>query len=572
MNNKNEDINSYYTAAAFIFLFIGPLVIYKPAYDYTIIKNITGYLFCILLSAAFIIRKKNFAFNRLTFFPFLFFAVWTLLSAVKAPFGHGAAKQLEEYLLYFLIFICAANVKVEKKWVYFWLGAGFTASVIAIGQFFGRLKYPVSTFGNPNFFAGHIMMLIVIAAAVFFASAVKNKERLALAAFLVVSSAAVLITKSRAAVFAVAFGVSTVLFLIHGQESFALKKWGGYIFMAAAALIFFPRIQYWVHTNVRIYLWQGAFEMIKGSPAAGWGLGNFVFFYPYFRVKEYFLQPEATATTTHVHNEYLHIWTETGIIGLFLFLLLAGAVIFHLVKTAKKGGGEDILFLGIAGGIAAVLADNIFSTNLRNPSTAMYFWFLMGLSSGRLVKKAIDVDISKILWYTICFASLVMCVFTSFYRILPEVYLKRGIWAGEKKEVREAVDNYLIVSSINPYNYISRYKLAYIYGETGQLEEAKKVYLEIQNNIFPNFAKINANLGTIYLRMGLHEKALYYYKRAEWFNPYDIDVLCSTASIYFQSYDNIQKGLEYLNKVLAIDPGNGYANRIIGMLDEEGGI
>jgi len=312
--------------------------------------------------------------------------------------------------------------------------------------------------------------------------------------------------------------------------------------------------------------------MIKKNPITGWGLGNFVFFYPYFRIKEYFLQTESTPTTTHAHNEYLHIWSETGIIGLLLFLSLVGILIFLLVKSIKNKSIENVFFFGVTGALLATLIDNIFSTNLRNPSTAMYFWFLMGLTAGKLKQEQISFNISKILWYSTLFASIIMAVFTSFYRILPEVYLKRGIWAKEAGNTKEAIRNYLVVSCLNPYHYISRYKLAYVYGEIGQIEESKKVYLEIHQKIFPHFAKLDANLGTLYLRQGLYKKALYYYKTAEWFNPYDIEVLCSIASIYFVFYKDVPKGLSYINRVLALQPNNKYAKNVMKMLKEEGKI
>ncbi|HNS32794.1 MAG TPA: O-antigen ligase family protein [bacterium] len=574
MNNikgRSEDVKAYCIAAGFIFLFIGPLLKYKPAYDYVIVKNITGFLFCILLSAAFILKNKVFNFNRHSFRVFLLFAGWILLSALMAPVKHGAAKQLEEYLLYFMIFVCAMNSVIEKKWFYFWLGAGFIASLLAIFQFFGELKYPVSTFGNPNFFAGHIMMLIVISFSAIFSETIEKKERAAFIVFLAAAFTALILVKSRAAIFATFFGISTVMLIVNSKGSF-IKKWGFFIFLFAVAVFLFPTIHNWFTTNIRVYLWRGTLAMIKRNPVTGWGLGNFVFFYPYFRIKEYFLQAESTPTTTHAHNEYLHIWSETGILGLFLFIALLAVIVFLLRKSVKKDCFENIVFIGVIGGFAAVLIDNIFSTNLRNPSTAMYFWFLMGLSAGKIKQQETSLDVSKILWYTILLVSLVMCVFTSFYRVLPEVYLKRGIWAKDNGNAGEAIDNYLVVSSINPYNYISRYKLAYVYGETGRLEESKKVYLEIHNGIFPHFAKLDANLGTVYLRQGAYTEALRYYKWEEWFNPYDIDVLCSIASIYFIYYDDVEKGMKYINRVLVRDNANVYANNVIKMLKEEGKI
>ena len=568
---SREDSRIYCLVAGFLLLFIGPLVKYPPAYDYVIVKNLTGFLFCILLSASYIMGRKSFGFNRNTFIPFLLFSAWILFTALKAPFKHGAARQLEEYILYFMIFACAMNVRMEKRWIYFWASSGFIASLIAIFQYFGNLRYPVSMFGNPNFFAGHLMMPLIISFAAALSPDFEKNEKKALCAFLAAGFFALLLVKSRAAIFSTFFGISTVMCL-STDKSNPLRKWGGYAVLFLAVALMLPTIRQWFLTNVRIFLWKGTVEMIKKNPLAGWGLGNFVFFYPYFRIKEYFLHPESTPTTTHAHNEYLHICSETGIVGLLLFIAVAGSAIFFLARKLRRDSSGDILFMGVVGSLVAVLADNIFSTNMRNPSTSMYFWFLLGISAGKRINRETGFDFSRILWYTILIVSLAMAVFTSFYRILPEVYLKRGIWARESGDVKGAIDNYLMVSSINPYNYISRYKLAYAYGEAGMLEESRRTYLEIHRKIFPNFAKLNSNLGTVYLMMGQPEKALYHYGIEEKLNPYDVDVLCSTASIYFIYRNDVKKGLGYIKKVIDIDPGNKYAENVIKMLKKEGKI
>ena len=51
-----------------------------------------------------------------------------------------------------------------------------------------------------------------------------------------------------------------------------------------------------------------------------------------------------------------------------------------------------------------------------------------------------------------------------------------------------------------------------------------------------------------------------------------MDVLCSTASIYFIYSNDVKKGLGYIKKVIDIDPGNKYAENVIKMLKKEGKI
>jgi len=555
-----------------IFLFAGPLIRFTPAYDYTVIKNIAGYLFCILLSALFIIKKKGFAFEMKNLTVFILFAAWILFSAFSAPFGYGAAVRLEEYILYFLVFICASNMEFNKNDFYIWIAAGIIASFTALFNFIGPRKYVVSTFGNPNFFAGHITMLTVLASAMLFSKEIKKIERVFLIVLIAVAFLGILATRSRAAISAVLLGTATLLFLINIKGPF-IKKWSPYIAVLAAGALSYGHISRWITTNIRWYIWNATLDMVKVKPLAGWGLGNFAFFYPYYRIREYFLQPEATPVTIHTHNEYLQMLSETGIIGLLLFLSFIAVII--TVAVRYKAGNRDsasLIVKGCIAGIAAVLADNFFSTNLRNPSTAMYFWFLLGITAGHARKQEIDFKISRSLWYTAGAAGFIMCVFTSVYRIAPDIYFKRGVWAKEDGNLRTAIDNYLVVCSMNAHNHEAWYKLAFAYGESNKLEEAREIYLKINKYIFTHFAKTDGNLGTIHLREGNPEKALYYYKWAEWLNPYDKDILCSIASIYLMFYNDAPKAVPYLNKVLTFDPENGYANRIINLLKAEGKI
>lgn len=566
-NNKTDIYKICKSSALFIFLFIGPLILFKPAHDYTSIKNIAGYVFCILLSTAFILQKKRFRGERRTLVLLKAFFIWLICSSLIAPYGYGATRILENYLLYLLIFIIALNIKIEKRDVYLWLSAGFIASVMALCNFMGSERYVLSTFGNPNFFAGHMLMVFPLACALFLSEDNKQGERWILFAVALLFFISILASRSRAAIFASLFGLSTLIFLRY-KKSAIIKKYSGYTTLLILSALFFPKFYYWLTTNIRWYIWSGTIKMIRVIPISGWGLGNFPFFYPFYRIREYFLQTEAAPITTQVHNEYLHLWVETGLIGLIIFLALVLFIIFYSAK--KKGesrGFEDMCLSGCIAGLSAVLIDNIFSTNLRNPSTAMFFWFLLGVCAGYIGnKEEVNFSVSRYLWHTIAITSFVLSLFTSFYRIIPDVYYKRGVWAKEKGDYQTAIVNYSNTCIINAYNYEVWYKLAYIYGRTGNTEKAETLYLLINNHLFPHYAKTDYNLGVIYKDKKEYEKALYYYKWAEWLNPYDTDILCALASLNIVFLNDSDKAMDYINKVLTIDPKNEYANRIKGLL------
>jgi O-antigen ligase len=544
----------------------------KSAYDYTLIKNLTGFLFCLFISFYFLLKKKEFELSKFIYLPIIFFT-YILISCFYAPFKFEAGRNLENFLLYFLIFLVSSNLEIDKKIFYIWIVAGMIASVVGIFQFYGPRHYAISTFGNPNFFAGHIIMVLCLSFSNVlnwdFSKREKYSDFLKLLDILclIFGFWALTVSKSRAALMALIIGISVVWYVNYREEKTFIKYF--FILLCFFILaILSPKIIFWYKTNIRNYLWTGTWRMILKKPVFGWGFGNFIFFYPYFRVKEYFRQPESTPVTNHPHNEYLEIWSELGIVGLLLFLIF----IFTIIIGGLKNKNSKIFLPGIIGGIISVLCDNIFSTNLRNPSTSMYFWFLLGLTFKYTKLEKIDFKFSKYIWYLIFSVSLIMVIFHSYLRIYPQIYYKNGVVAKEEGDYQEAIENYLIACKLNPYNYECWYKLAYAYGMVGDYKKAEEIYLNINKYIFPHFAKTDANLGTVYLKLGDIEKAFKYYKIAEWFNPYDEDVLCSIASIYLVYYNNIEKAVEYLKRVLKINPENIYANRTIALLKKEGKI
>ncbi|MCM8769840.1 MAG: O-antigen ligase family protein, partial [Candidatus Omnitrophica bacterium] len=542
-------------AALLTFFAGGVLGLFKPASDYTLIKNVMGYVFCLLTAIAFIFEKRTFSFSRVGLISFIVMAIWYLYAALTAPCGYAAAGSLELFLLYFLIFLLAAQYQPEKTWVYFWLGSAFIAVVIALVQDAMPSHYGISTFGNPNFFAGHMLIPLLLATSMLRQKKLPPPEITFLILFLVCGLTALFLSRSRAAIAGFFFGLACFAFFVFPKKGkSAWKAYGGLACFGIITYLMWPMIQKWFLSNIRYYIWKGTWRMVTVKPVLGWGLGNFQIYYPWYRFREYFRQAESTPVTNNPHNHYLEIWCETGLVGLLIFL---GFIILLLWLTQRisqsqetylvsdsmagsrkrnkqpdKAKGRDsviaetfsidqIVSTGLAAGVAAVLADNLFSTNLSNASTAMFFWFSLGILAGTRGKNYLaSLSFSKYLWVVIAISSYIMAVFVSYYRITSQVYLKRGIWAKEARQYKAAISYYTIACQICPSDYVTWYKLAYVYGETGQLAEAKKIYLHINNFLFPHFAKTDMNLGTIALKQGNISEALFYYRWAEWINPY----------------------------------------------------
>lgn len=127
----------------------------------------------------------------------------------------------------------------------------------------------------------------------------------------------------------------------------------------------------------RMKLNQVALNMIAAQPLLGVGINTFVDVmrqYDTTGVTYYFPQP--------VHNVYLLVAAETGLVGLGLFLLLMLMTFREGVQAAKT----DDRFLSacaiaILSGLVVLAVNNLADVHLRTDVLYALFWLLIGLAA-----------------------------------------------------------------------------------------------------------------------------------------------------------------------------------------------
>lgn len=206
-----------------------------------------------------------------------------------------------------------------------------------------------STFINPDFLAGYLLLTLPVTASLL-AACTERSARLLLALAAALQSAALMLSASRTGIIALGAGM-----LLWG----ALIYWSGagrgrrnraigtlVIILAAALFASVPAVSRLVkpayalqppafshpissksgvpaavaksHSLLfRLYTWSGTLDMIKSNPIFGVGIGNFTTAYPRY---------EITAFTAHAHNSMLQWASETGLPGLLLLLALPAAM------------------------------------------------------------------------------------------------------------------------------------------------------------------------------------------------------------------------------------------------------
>ena len=104
-------------------------------------------------------------------------------------------------------------------------------------------------------------------------------------------------------------------------------------------------------------------NMVKDDVILGIGIGNYpLLIKKYTNVYEltHYLQVY-TLTRHHLHNLYLQIFVETGIMGLSAFVFWLVCIVKYLVRSLKslENSRHYLLFVGLMGGVIVYLFNNL---------------------------------------------------------------------------------------------------------------------------------------------------------------------------------------------------------------------
>jgi len=317
-----------YLTDILVFLILGTWILEKSKIQNPKSKiKIKNSKFIFLLAAVFIFLLANcfFAKNQgAAIYKLVKITEFSLLGFYVAKNNYGlriANYGLILAVIYSSLLAIAQFIKQSSVGgIFWWLGERtFNAGTpgIAKTDFFGHLLLrPYATFPHPNVLAGFVLISFILSAPF-----VYQKNKLLFAFYFLISTVTLFISFSQAAWLV---GLVVGLWALRNLK---IKKWlkrlvcGGTIFLLIFYLIKVP-----IFTEEsffqRLELAKNALQLIKQNPLIGAGLNNFIVNLPKFQKGQIlWLQP--------VHNIYLLVAAETGIIGLIIFL-------WFLFLTFKK--------------------------------------------------------------------------------------------------------------------------------------------------------------------------------------------------------------------------------------------
>ena len=262
-----------------------------------------------------------------------------------------------------------------------------TSDAAATAEFAGVARSAGGSDENPTT-AAH--MLLVSTALLLGLFAALPKLRVAIGAALIVCLGALALMAARSAVLGLLPALALFLFALRRERVFPLVL-TGLVALGIAALVISPALferaaalADWGRDPTLFrrttYLAVG-FDLLQQSPVWGIGPGNFPL---YFVGDDYRFLPGRTPVMRELHNTYLDVAVELGLVGLGLFLALVGTALVQVQRALGAFNTNRAAALALLLALVALLIASFFMPN----KDMRYLWLLLGLAfqCGRLAR------------------------------------------------------------------------------------------------------------------------------------------------------------------------------------------
>jgi len=561
---------------------------------------------------AFIFEHKINGFGRI---PGYYTAIWS----------EGLRNNLYIIINCILTYYISANLnrdeKTIRKILFISYIVAFISSSYAIMQYFDiepiwpqiinpyGIKRCVSTFGNPVFISSFLVLLIPLAFSSFIFTK-SSYEKFLYAVLIIDMIFALFCTMARSSWLGLA--VAFVILCAGFKETIVInKKWMIAVVIALCLVMLIPAKwenktqpfgSYMINrvTSIasieksgaaayqRFLIWLSASDMAKERPILGVGWGLFELYYPFYQ-QRYLIEQKLNFRThaNNAHNVFLENLSQTGIVGLGIFLWLVVCIVkfgFHQIKILKNGF-QRTAAIGIFAGICGMLVDNILNVSLYFVIPGFFFWLNLGIlaSFGAEEKKAVPVH--KSVKFTALIAGvLAVIAITSYVRIFAaekNYFTGFGLVKRQDIPLERSVKYLEKAHSLHRLEVNNNYEMANAYARmsgqfryNGAIEKAD----EYQNKAIwaykealaanPGYDEIYFNMATVYSQRKEHDLSVENYRRSVFINPYSLEGIMMLGNIYLTRGQYKEARDVYIHATL-ISPANKDAWNNLGYVDNK---
>ena len=287
--------------------------------------------------------------------------------------------------------------------------------------------------------------------------------------------------------------------------------------------------------------------MIKDRFILGSGLGTFDYRSLKYQAEFFTLDgnrdiyPHGFAI--QAHNEYLQLWSELGMIGLFCFLWILFSyyrtILIHFRKMKEK---DKALTIGLTGGVTAILIDALFGFPFQLPASLSLFWIFLGLTGAQIniinarekenviqiktkenpgknqiITQYEGINIKKIMLSIFVIASMVVLSLLLIKPFMVHVYWYHGNQQVAKGRYNEAIKYFEKGLKWNPWQGQLYYFIGNILTGRNITQLALEYYQEAER--FTDYHYLPQNIAANYLKQGKVSNAIPYLEKAIQYQP-----------------------------------------------------
>jgi len=289
----------------------------------------------------------------------------------------------------------------------------------------------------------------------------------------------------------------------------------------------------------RIAIWKFTWMMVEDNPVLGSGLGTFQSNSLRYQA-EFFDQDDNRdkypyGIADKVHNEYLQLWAELGIIGLMVFLWIIIQYFVSGIRFLKKGKKHDnmqfALVTGLMGAVMAILIDAVFGFPLHLPASVSLFWLIVAFTFV-LIKKDVtastdNVKIAKdknknaddrsrnsknsylqlkYLLFPVIIVGAILLMILVYRPFVAEVHEYYAIQNIQRGNHNRGIEHYEAALKMNPYFGMAYFNIAQILQQKGFYTITLNYY-EKAEKLFDH-PDLPEKLAYMYIKEGSTEEAI----------------------------------------------------------------
>ena len=459
-----------------------------------------------------------------------------------------------------------------------WLGGSFCAIVYGILQYsggVGQLMVPhmqrvMSTFGNPIFFAAHIVITLPLAAGLWFASR-RKIARTFLSVFILAALAALFFTGTRAAYIGLAAAAAVFIFAAIPTKRTRVIAVSALVL--AATVFFLSTEKLWNRQQAHGLIWRDTVTMWLQNPWTGTGPGTFHIYFPKYASDELKrIWPTGQFIVNDAHNEFLQYLSETGVVGLGIFIWVLTAFFVGTWRLSRVSGYRRRMALtGAAAACVGLLTQNIFSVDMRFIVSAASLFLTMGFAASyrdEWVERRITTTAARGMGLALV-ASAGFLVFSKVlepYRAQQKVASAPDFFDEKVLEPAKTIADLQELAKKFPDKASIYEKLGWVYAKEKNWSSAI-VSFKRSSELDPSLAGPLNNLGNIYFLSGDRTRAIHYWEQSLTIDPGQIDSRLNLATAYYYQ-GQLKEASDQVKEVLKIQPGNEKAIVLLKQMTE----